>query len=312
MRDSKIKYVIDVETTGLDFRREKVIEIAAVRLEEDKITDTFESLVNPMQRIRGSSTSIHGITEEMILNAPSIEEVLPQVLDFIEDKPIIGHNVIFDYTYLNQASLSLYGREIENSTIDTLQMFKEVFPEEHSHGLEALLNRFGKKSITKHRALADAYGLAEVYPKLLDLFKERFDWQYKQIGNIHYLFERYLRLQSLIQTLQSEMGDIKSVFKIYFDEGGKPIESTNGETLTFTSKLNYQYDIVKLKEILDRQGITDKALKINTGMIEKMINSNSVDQEIKELLMQTRTNISEQSSVVIHKPVVIQKNGKEK
>jgi DNA polymerase III epsilon subunit family exonuclease len=302
MKKSNVNFVIDVETTGLDFRREKIIELAAVKLVNNEIADTYESLVNPMQHIRMSSINIHGINEEMILEAPTIEEVLPEFLDFIEDKPIIGHNVIFDYSYVNYASLILYGKELHNRRIDTLQMFKEVFPEERSHGLESLLRRFNVKLETKHRALADAYGLAQVYGKLKDLYDERFNWQLKQLDNINYLFERYLRLQALIQVLQSEMGDIKSVFKIYFEEGGMPIEASNGELLTYLKKQNYQYDYNRLKKLIDKYDLSDKIYKMNLGLVDRMIEGTSLDSEIREKMASTRINITEQSSVVIQKP----------
>lgn len=302
MSDSNIKIVVDVETTGLDFRKEKIIELAAVKLVNGEITETFESLVNPMQHIRHSSINIHGITEEMILEAPTIEEILPQFLDFIEDKPLIGHNVIFDYSFINFASLSLYGKELSNLKIDTLNMFKEVFPTEPSHGLSALLKKFNVETDTSHRAMADAYSLAKVYTRLRSLYEERISWQLSQIGNIHYLFERYLRIQSIIQTMQSEMGDLKSVFKVYFEEGGEPIEATSGELLTFSSKHNYQYDIVKLKQILDEINMADRILKINTGLIERQINNSSLNEDVRERLKETRINIVEQSSVVIQKP----------
>lgn len=310
MNQDDIKYVVDVETTGLDFRREKIIEVAVVKLVNGEITDTYESLVNPMQHIRSSSINIHGITEEMILEAPTIEEVLPKLLDFIEDKPMVGHNVIFDYTFLNHASLTVYGKELSNRRIDTLHMFKEVFPEEHSHGLAALLKRFDVESLGQHRAMADAYGLALAYEKLSKIYEQRFNWQFAQLNNIHYLLERYLRLQSLIQTLQSEMGDIKSIFKLHFDNGGQQIESSTGETLSFSSKHNYQYDIVKLKQILDELDNTEKIFKINTGMLERLINSNSLDEETRNKLRDTRINIVEHSSVIIQKPLVSQRNSK--
>ncbi|MEW5820882.1 MAG: 3'-5' exonuclease [Cyanobacteriota bacterium] len=302
MPKDDIKIVVDVETTGLDFRREKIIELAAVKLVNNKITESYESLVNPMQHIRSSSINIHGITEEMILEAPTIEEVLPLLLDFIEDKPIIGHNVIFDYSFINHASLSLYGKELNNARIDTLLMFKEAFPNEPSHSLTSLLNRFGAKVDNAHRAMADAYALAEVYGKLRAVYEERYSWQLSQINNIHYLFERYLKTQSLIQSLQSEMGDIKSVFKIYFDEGGEAIEATTGEFLTCSTRQNYQYDIPLLKKVIDEVGISDKVFKINTGALERLINSFNMDEEIKEKLRNTRVNITESSTVVIQKP----------
>lgn len=302
MFDEEVTFVVDVETTGLDFRKEKVIEIAAVKLVNREIKDTFDSLVNPMQHIRHSSINIHGITEQMILEAPTIEEILPQFLDFIEDKPIIGHNVIFDYSFLNQASLTLYGKELSNKRIDTLAMFKEVFPDERSHGLSVLLSKFGVELETHHRALADAHGLAKVFYKLNDIYEERFSWQISQLERMNYLFERYLRIQNLIQSLQSEMADIKSIFKIYFERGGEPITAVTGETLSYNTKMNYQYDIEKLKAIIDELGLSEKVLKVNTGMLEKVINGSFIDEEHRDKLRNTRLFLSEQSTVTILKP----------
>ena len=81
-RKKEIEIVLDTETTGLDFTRERIIEFAAVRLENGKIVDEYQTLINPHQHIRKSSMAIHGITQEMVENAPSEEEVLPEILNF--------------------------------------------------------------------------------------------------------------------------------------------------------------------------------------------------------------------------------------
>ena len=219
----------------------------------------------------------------------------------IEDNPIIGHNIVFDYSFINEASLSLYGREITNRRIDTLLMFKEVFPEEKSHGLSALLKRFNVTIDKQHRALSDAYSLALVYEKLRNLYKERYSWQFSQLNNIDYLFERYLRIQTLMQSLQSEMGDIKSVFKLYFDNGGQEIKNSSGDMLSFSTKFSYQYDLNKLKKILEESDLIDKTLKINIGFVERLINSSSLDEELRQKIIGTRINISELPNVLIQK-----------
>lgn len=301
MLKEDIKFVIDVETTGLDFKKEKIIEIAAVKLVNNEVVDTFETLVNPMQHIRSSSISIHNITEEMILASPTIEEVLPKFLDYINDKPIIGHNIFFDYCFVNEASLTLYGKELLNKRIDTLLMFKEVFPEEKSHGLCSLLKRFNVKIDTQHRALSDAYGLALVYEKLRSLYESRYSWQFSQLNNVPYLFERYLRIQNLIQSLQSEMGDIKSVFKLYFENDGTEIHNNTGDILSNSTKISYQYDLNKLKNVLEETDLIDKTYKINIGLVEKMLNNYSLDDEIKQKIIETRINFSESPNVYIQR-----------
>ena len=112
-----------------------MVEFAAVRLENGKIKDEFQTLINPEQHIRKSSIAIHGITPEMVADAPTEAEVLPKILEFIGDYPIVAHNVIFDYSYLNEAKLRVMGSKLENPRIDSQMMFKEIAPDLESHGL---------------------------------------------------------------------------------------------------------------------------------------------------------------------------------
>ena len=100
-RKKCIEIVLDVETTGLDYKKERIIEFAAVRLENGVIKDSYETMINPQQHIRKSSMAVHGITEEMVADKPTEEEVLPTILEFIGDYPIVAHNAIFDYNFLN-------------------------------------------------------------------------------------------------------------------------------------------------------------------------------------------------------------------
>ena len=215
-RKKTIEIVLDTETTGLDYTKERMVEFAAVRLENGKIKDEFQTLINPQQHIRKSSIAIHGITQDMVADAPTEEEAMPKILEFIGDYPIVAHNAIFDYTFLNEASLRTTGKELTNTRIDSQQMFKEVYPDLESHGLEALTKKFNVDLTNHHRAMADTMGLALAYPKLKKLYLQKYDWEVKQLDNVEYLFERFLRIQNTINTLQSELQDLKSVFKLYF------------------------------------------------------------------------------------------------
>ncbi len=296
-----IVIVLDVETTGLDFTREKMIEFAALKLVNGEITEEYETLINPHQHIRNSSMRIHGITEEMVQDAPPIEEVMPKILDFIKDYPIVGHNVIFDYNFINKASIDLYQTELTNHRIDTQQMFKEVFPEEHSCGLESLMNRFNVNFETRHRAMADARGLALAFPQLEQLYHQKNSWQLSQLDNVEYLFERYLRIQDAIQIMQAELGDIKSIFKVYFEKGGKELVSSNGEVLSYSSKVNHDYDISQIKDTLKEIDAWNKVLRINNGLIDRILTSNGVPEDAKEKIAQARIDVKETRNVVIQK-----------
>ena len=144
-RKKIIEIVLDTETTGLDYTREKMVEFAGVKLVNGKITDKFETLINPEQHIRKSSIAVHGITPEMVENAPKESEAIKMILDFIEDYPIVAHTAIFDYSFINEASKRVFNKEITNQRIDTQMMFKEVYPQYESCGLDTLVSVFKRK-----------------------------------------------------------------------------------------------------------------------------------------------------------------------
>ena len=175
VRKKIIEIVLDTETTGLDYTKERMVEFAAVRLENGKIKGKFQTLINPQQHIRKSSIAIHGITSEMVADAPTEEEIMPKILEFIGDYPIVAHNAIFDYTFINEAAIRTTGEEIKNTRVDSQQMFKEIYPDLDSHGLEALTKKFNVDLTNHHRAMADTMGLALCYPKLKKLYLQKYD-----------------------------------------------------------------------------------------------------------------------------------------
>ncbi|MBR5555612.1 3'-5' exonuclease [bacterium] len=301
VRKKIIEIVLDTETTGLDFTKERMVEFAAVRLENGKIKDEFQTLINPEQHIRKSSIAIHGITAEMVADAPTEAEVMPKILEFIGDYPIVAHNAIFDYTFLNEASLRTTGKEITNTRVDTQQMFKEVYPDLDSHGLEALTKKFNVELNNHHRAMADTMGLALSYPKLKKLYLQKYDWEVKQLENVEYLFERFLRIQNTINTLQSELQDLKSVFKLYFEQGGSPIRSQTGETLVYNSKQSFGYDFHQIKDVLEEVGAFDKAVKLNTGFVDRLVGGLSLDEDKREIIREARQELTETRNIQIIK-----------
>lgn len=299
VRKKVIEIVLDTETTGLDYTKEKMVEFAGIRLENGKVKDTFQTLINPKQHIRKSSIAIHGITQDMVEDAPTENDVMPKIIEFIGDYPIVAHNAIFDYTFLNEASLRVTGKALENPRIDTQQMFKEVYPELESHGLEALTNKFNVELNNHHRAMADAMGLALAYPKLKKLYLQKYDWEVKQLDNVEYLFERFLRIQQAVNTLQSELQDLKSVFKLYFEQGGTPITSQSGDILTYNSKQSFGYDLAEIKEVLDELGAFEKAVKLNTGFIDRLVCGHSIDDEKREIIKNARQELTETRNIQI-------------
>lgn len=301
-RKKEIEIVLDTETTGLDYTRERMVEFAAVRLENGKITEEYQTLINPQQHIRKSSIAIHGITPEMVEDAPTEEEAMPKILEFIGDYPIVAHNAIFDYSFLNEAKLRFDGEPLKNPRIDTQMMFREIAPDLESHGLEALTQRFNVELNNHHRAMADTMGLALAYPKLKKLYLQRLDWQKKQLDNVDYLFDRYLRIQQSIATMQAELQDLKSVFKLHFDLGGEPLVAETGEIMVYQSKQSFGYEFNDVKEVLEHVGALEKAVKLNNGFIDRLCNGLSLSDEYKQIIKDARQEISETRNIQVIKP----------
>ncbi len=297
-----VEIVLDVETTGLDYTKEKMIEFAALRLENGKIKKEYQTLINPEQHIRKSSIAVHGITEEMVKDAPTEAEAMPGILGFIGDNPIVAHNAIFDYSFINEAAKRTTGNAITNPMIDSQMMFKEVYPDLESCGMEALMKRFNVSFNERHRAMADAMGLALSYPSLKKLYKKKYAWQMKQIENVEYLFERFLRIQGAVSTMQAELQDLKSIFKLYFEQGGQPIVATTGESLVYHHKQGFNYDFSLIKDTLEEIGALEKAVKLNSGFIDRLVNGRGLDEETKEKLRSARIEISTTKNLQVVKP----------
>lgn len=144
--------VVDIETTGFDFHRDRIIEIAAVSYEYGKKISEFHTLVNPDMLIPADIISLTGITQANVDGAPVLEDVEAAFLDFIGAAPIIGHNALtFDVPFLS-AQLSA---RIENPVIDTLLMARKVFDLLTCHKLTYLNDTLHLESAGAHRALND-------------------------------------------------------------------------------------------------------------------------------------------------------------
>lgn len=160
---------IDLETTGLNPKTDKIIEIGAVRVEQGQCTGTFETLVNPGRRLEERIIELTGITTEQLSGAPAIEEVLPDLLAFMGEHVLLGHSVLFDYSFLKKAAVN-EKYIFERQGIDTLKIARKYLAELPSRSLEALCRHYGIPH-KAHRAAEDARATIALYEKLWDSFK---------------------------------------------------------------------------------------------------------------------------------------------
>lgn len=159
--------VVDIETTGLDFEYDDIIEVSGVKVKDDKITNEFSSLVRPnnFSSLPDEIIDLTGITDEMILSAPSFSEVIPRFLDFIGESIIIGHNVHFDVTFLFDAAKK-FDILLSNDIIDTFRISRKLYPDLEHHRLIDIVKKLGVTQDVHHRALADVRTTFECYVKM--------------------------------------------------------------------------------------------------------------------------------------------------
>ncbi len=151
--------LVDLETTGLSPMYDSILEVSAIKVRENKIIDTYSSLVNPSSPgsiyIDDFITELTGITSEMIKEAPYIKEIFPQFLDFIGSDIVIGHNVNFDINFIYDESVRLFGKAFSNDFIDTMRLSRRIHPEIKHHRLSDLSERYSIDSAGAHRGLKD-------------------------------------------------------------------------------------------------------------------------------------------------------------
>ena len=159
--------VLDIETTGLSFRTEKITEIGAVRVKDGEIVDTFECFVNPEVPIPQKIVEITGITDEMVKDAETIEQVMPKFLEFIGELKLVAHNADFDVGFLKYNAENL-GLRMDNEYIDSLKLSRQLYPEFKKHKLGIIAEKLGIVVENAHRALDDVKTLVQVFLKMLE------------------------------------------------------------------------------------------------------------------------------------------------
>ena len=166
--------VFDLETTGFSSERNKIIEIGAVRIENGVITDRFSSFVNPREKISYRIESLTGITNEDLVNAPSIEEVLPKFMAFTEGCFLVGHNAEFDISFLiRNLQRVMPGTRTDLPWADTLGISRFLLPKLTRHTLDHVAKELGVPLLRHHRAVDDAECTAGIYLKFLPRLESR-------------------------------------------------------------------------------------------------------------------------------------------
>ena len=160
----------DLETTGLSPQEHEIIEIGALKVREGKVVDRFMEFVHPDKPITPMITNITHITNDMVAGARSCPEVIHDFLSFCEDDVLIGHNVMFDYSFV-KCSAVREGLTFEKMGIDTLKIARKVHKDFESKSLGALCDYYHIENPAAHRAYYDALATAKLYQTLAHYFE---------------------------------------------------------------------------------------------------------------------------------------------
>lgn len=165
--------VVDLETTGLAPKTDKIIEIGAVRIRNGKAEDTFSRLVYPGRVLSTQTSEITGITDDMLKRQPVFAQILDELLAFLGEDVLLGHNIQFDFSFLKKAVLNELPKKskFEKMGIDTLRIARRFLPGEQKKTLSALCDYYDIP-LSAHRAANDALATFALYEKLYEEFAD--------------------------------------------------------------------------------------------------------------------------------------------
>lgn len=159
--------VFDLETTGISRKTDEIIEISAIKVVSGKAVDEFTSLVNPLMHIPSPASSVNGIYDYMVKDAPTFETVFKDFIEFIGDAVLLGHNIYsFDLKFLYRDARKFWNKTLDNDYVDTLTMSRKVLPLLPHHRLVDLAEHYNISSEGAHRALNDCRMNQLVYERL--------------------------------------------------------------------------------------------------------------------------------------------------
>ena len=165
--------ILDIETTGGQYNEEGITEIAIYKYNGHEVVDQFISLVNPEKPIQPFVVKLTGINNAMLRSAPKFHEVAKRIIEITEGCIIVAHNTVFDYRILKTEFRRL-GYDFKKQTLCTVELSKQLIPEQESYSLGKLVRSLGIPVTDRHRASGDALATVELFKILLvkDIDKE--------------------------------------------------------------------------------------------------------------------------------------------
>ena len=164
--------VFDIETTGFSAEADKIIEIGAVKIAKGEIVDKYSTFINPQVPIPFRIEQLTGINDNMVLDQRTIEEIMPEFLEFVGDAVLVAHNAEFDTSFIKNKAGKL-GRSVTNTIVDTVSLSRTLLPNLNKYTLDTVAKALSVPLESHHRAVDDAGCTAGIFKKLLQMLKDR-------------------------------------------------------------------------------------------------------------------------------------------
>lgn len=206
--------VTDIETTGLSFESDEIIEIGAVKLKNGDIIDRFTSFIKPSKALPANIINLTGITNEMVANAPPLKEVLSSFIEFLGNGIFVAHNAQFDSGFIRRDCENL-GLPFYNGVLDTLPMCQILFTDLKNHRLDTVAKKLEIKMGNHHRAVDDANTAALILKFALETIEKAGIENLSNINRIYNLSKGPVHLNSYHATvLVKNMAGLKNLYRL--------------------------------------------------------------------------------------------------
>ena len=215
--------VIDLETTGYSPEYDKIIEIGAIKIQNGNVIDTFQQLVYPGRKIDEFIQQLRGITNDMLANAPCIDDVLPKCADFVGNHVVLAHNANFDVNFLYDNYKEVLGKPFTNDFIDTMRIARELYPELPHHRLIDIAEYLGIEGSDFHRALNDCEYTYKCYECMKKTIQDNYNnfeefrklYLSKKYNNNKYNNNKYSKLKMDLSKLVADNNNFDETHPLY-------------------------------------------------------------------------------------------------
>lgn len=225
---------IDLETSGLEPKKDRILEIGVIKVIDGKPVDRYETLVDAGVRLKNEIVQLTGISEEMTKTGKPADVAIRECVEFVGDLPLLGHCIRFDYSFLKKAAVN-HNLKFEKQALDTLKIARKTLPELESRSLGALCQYYKIPQKRSHRAIDDAMATHELYWKLWEQFGE------KQ-PELFETFELVYQVKKESPATPRQKRYLKDLLKYHKIDLDKDVETlTKNEASRYVDQIIFQY-----------------------------------------------------------------------